>query len=267
MRTIGISVGAEAPAELAHIAAAFARRLAAAGIQVSMAGSRDSLIVQPLDRQQPVDLDDRVHISDGEGEDLGQISLDMRTSTLHLHRAQDEASYLCAFDPSTFPMEDRAGSSIPRVLFRGGSGRRLRMSLKVVAELRSRSWPFLAICHGEPDAESLSIAEPDEVHPRLSAAEWAAVLLSSAAILETSDQFETPSLEGIAGRDLGLPTIAHEASPIIREGEGFLVTSRWAPDAFADLLMSGALVVREPSDVHVADLCRGLSRSLGLNDG
>jgi hypothetical protein len=127
-------------------------------------------------------------------------------------------------------------SEDPRILFWADdpSGRRTRMTAKVIAELRRRGRHFVAVSLGSVPDELIRIAAPDEVHENLDTIDFSSIFCCSTAILETCDQPGMCSPALTIARCLGIPAISHrEADP-----QADINVDEWSADAFADAFQS-----------------------------
>src|SRR5687767_219668 len=121
--------------------------------------------------------------------------------------------------------------SPPRVLFLGAAefNRRLRMTARVITELRRRGWAFTAVAQGRLPEEMLRMAPPDEWYESVTDAELRRLMATSAVLLESVDQKNEVSGESTLAATIGLPVVTHRDSD-----SGAHRVSEWSTDAFAD---------------------------------
>ena len=205
---------------------------------------------------------DRAVMLEVEGEFRGSIRLDeMRGEVVATDREGQEGRSPFVVSAASFPAPRRGGSAT-RVLVRGSkdaADRRLRMLVKVVAEIRRRNVAHLFVCHGPFAPDVRSPGTFDEQYVDLRSDEWASLLAGAAAVLETSDVPGIVSPECRAALCLGVPVVTHRAVAARDEARGVFACDDWNADAFADTLSVATLDRRfEPS----VDVERVLSDSL-----
>lgn len=168
----------------------------------------------------------------GVGDGSGELRLDTPRGR---HR------FPFAISPDVVKAGDRIDSDRPRILvpLSPGDARRERMTLRAIEELRGRGWPHLLVAVGAAPAELLRALAPDEWYAEPTACELAALLMSSSAVLDLSDESVPPSVVARLARCVGTRVVlhassvlAHPASPEIRAAQ------EWSPDAFCDLITS-----------------------------
>lgn len=125
--------------------------------------------------------------------------------------------------------------SPPRVLFLGAPefNRRLRMTARVITELRRRGWPFTAVAQGPLPEEMLRMAAPDEWHESVTDAELRRLMANSVVLLESADQKTEVSAQSGLAATIGLPVVTHRDSEA-----GAHRVDEWSADAFADAVVS-----------------------------
>lgn len=235
MSDLRLTFGSEAPAELVHFGLAVASSARSAGRECVLRGNRAAISLPDELALEPPLLELEEHLLVEAGNASGRLALDEAAQSVVLMRGPRSDSLPFTVDPRRFPVRTgRRTRELARILFRGGSGRRVRMTMSVLHELRRRRWPFTALCHHPVDP--LAHEEPDELFEGLLAAEWASLLTSSGLVLETSDEHEAPSFEARAALRIGLPLVMHSSTRLDRR-QGSLVAGEWSADAFADLLM------------------------------
>jgi hypothetical protein len=136
----------------------------------------------------------------------------------------------------TFGCPGSLSSERPRLLFWADdpAGRRTRMTVKVIAELRRRGRSVTAVSFGSISDELIRIAAPDEVHEDLDAAEFSSMFCCSTAILETCDHPEMCSPALTIARCIGIPAISHREAGLHAD----VNVDEWSADAFADAIQS-----------------------------
>lgn len=162
-------------------------------------------------------------------------------------RRDDEEDALPWFLPAV-PASASGASSLLRIGLAGGNDeRRLRMSWRTISELRARSFRFESVLVGRCDVPAAANEKPDEVHHDLSPAEYLAMLERIDVILECTDSFDTASFFAVAGRDAGIPVVAHEdRADLSRAQNGHAVI--WSADGFVEALQTLDRAHVEPVD-------------------
>lgn len=146
-----------------------------------------------------------------------------------------------SISPELVSPADRIESDLPRLLLPLGAPnvRRERMALRTVEELRRRGWRHLLVVIGGGRADFARALAPDELYEEPTAGELAALLLSSSALLDASDESVSPTVLGRLARCLGTCVVVHASSPLAQPfSPEVRVAQEWSPDAFCDVLMS-----------------------------
>lgn len=171
-------------------------------------------------------------------------------STLRMTGGGAAVDLPLALSPITFSFPAKPSLDVPRVLLRGDTtlSRRLRMSSKVIVELRRRGWPFELAAYGDVPDELMRASPPDEIHHAVSVIELTRLVGTVSAILETADRELELSPAFAIGSSLGLPTFLHrDAAPAVA-GPACLMVEEWSGDAFADAVTSADLRSTFPGD-------------------
>ncbi|MGK2856256.1 MAG: hypothetical protein ACSLFQ_03515 [Thermoanaerobaculia bacterium] len=143
--------------------------------------------------------------------------------------------------PDIVKAGDRLDSDRPRILvpLSPGDARRERMTLRALEELRRRAWPHLLVAVGAAPADLLRSLAPDEWYAEPTACELGALLMSSSAVLDLSDESVPPSIVARLARCLGTRVVLHESSSLARPfSPEVRAAQEWSPDAFCDLITS-----------------------------
>jgi len=167
-------------------------------------------------------------VSDGSGE-------------LRLDTPRGRHRFPFAISPDIVKVSDRIESDVPRILvpLSPGDARRERMMLRTMEELRRRKWAHLLVAVGSAPAEQLRALAPDELHTEPTAGELAALLMSSSAVLDLSDETAPPSVVARLARCVGTRVVLHASSSLARPfSPEVRAAQEWSPDAFCDLLTS-----------------------------
>jgi hypothetical protein len=146
-----------------------------------------------------------------------------------------------AISPDLVAVGDRIVSDVPRLLVPLGApnGRRERMAIRTLEELRRRGWRHLLVAAGSPQPEFVRALAPDELYEDPTPGEVAALLMSASAVLDASDESAPPTLLGRLARCVGTCVVMHASSPLAHPfSPEVRVAQEWAPDAFCDLLTS-----------------------------
>lgn len=146
-----------------------------------------------------------------------------------------------AISPDVVKATDRIESDRPRILVpcTQGDARRERMTLRAIEELRRRGWPHLLIAVGDAGPELLRALAPDEWYAEPTACELAALLMSSSAVLDLSDESVPPSVVARLARCIGTRVVLHASSSLARPfSPEVRAAQEWSPDAFCDLITS-----------------------------
>lgn len=151
-----------------------------------------------------------------------------------------------AVTAETFGCSGPWRSETPRLLFWAGdsTGRRTRMTVKVLAELRRRGLGFVAVSFGSLGEDLIRIAAPHEVHEDLDPDDFRGIFCSSSAILETCDQPGMCSPALTIARCIGIPAITHREASVPAD----VTVDEWSADAFADAVQSLSRVTARPPD-------------------
>lgn len=170
------------------------------------------------------------------GPDALRVSL--RAAELDIVSGQTRASVPFAVSPSTFPRRETTDTDQPRLLFHGeaSSGRRVRMTTKVIAEMRRRRFSFRAVWYGPFADDLIRGVSPDELHESLLPPEFAELFSSATCILEASDQIEMLSSAFAIGWGLGIPTVCHRDVAML--SPSCIPVDEWSADAFAEAVMA-----------------------------
>lgn len=166
----------------------------------------------------------------------GDNALDLRLDT-----PRGRHRFPFAISPDLVAVTDRIVSDLPRLLvpLEAPNSRRERMAVRTVEELRKRGWRHILVAAGAPQPELVRALAADEVHEEPTAGELAALLMSSSAVLDASDESSPPTVLGRLARCIGTCVVLHESSPLAHPFSPEVRVSReWAPDAFCDLLTS-----------------------------
>lgn len=143
--------------------------------------------------------------------------------------------------PELVTRADRIESDVPRLLVPVGApnGRRERMTIRTVEELRRRGWRHLLVAVGAGQPEFVLALEPDELYEEPTAGELAALLMSSSALLDASDESAQPTVLGRLARCLGTCVVVHASSPLAHPfAPEVRAAQEWSADAFCDVLTS-----------------------------
>jgi hypothetical protein len=146
-----------------------------------------------------------------------------------------------SISPELVSQADRIESDVPRLLVPLGSpnNRRERMTIRVVEELRRREWRHLLVAAGAGQPDFARALAPDELYEEPTAGELAALLMSSSALLDASDESAQPTVLGRLARCLGTCVVVHASSPLAHPfAPEVRLAQEWSPDAFCDVLMS-----------------------------
>lgn len=166
----------------------------------------------------------------------GDSALELRLDT---PRARHRFPF--AVSPDLVAVSDRVVSDLPRLLVPLGApnSRRERMAARTVEELRRRGWRHLLVAAGAPQPEFVRALAPDELYEEPTAGELAALLMSSSAVLDASDESAPPTVLGRLARCVGTCVVLHASSPLAHPfSPEVRVAQEWAPDAFCDVLTS-----------------------------
>ncbi|HVT43049.1 MAG TPA: hypothetical protein VMT00_01545 [Thermoanaerobaculia bacterium] len=165
------------------------------------------------------------------------------TISVALHEPEPVRLIVDSDDTGRFPFElsdpDATRKAPPiermRIAFSGGTGdRRLRMTMKTIAELKRRAIPVETICVGE--AGIAAIAAGYEF-PELRAGELTSLLLTSTLFLEPILEGEGETGLAHLAAALGVPLVTHaSASPCLLAHPPAIAVEEWSGDAFADAI-------------------------------
>ncbi|MGA7615625.1 MAG: hypothetical protein WBX15_10655, partial [Thermoanaerobaculia bacterium] len=115
--------------------------------------------------------------------------------------------------------------------------RRLRMTAKVLDELRRRKFAFDLVVFGDLPEALRGSAGRREILPELDASELANAITSSSLILETVDADEAPSPLAFVARDVGVALAIHQSHPLATVASAIGVTE-WSADGFVDAIIA-----------------------------
>jgi len=166
----------------------------------------------------------------------GDNALELRLDT---PRGRHRFPY--SISPELVSRYDRIESDVPRLLVPLGTpnGRRERMAVRTTDELRRRGWRHLLIAAGTGQSDFARALAPDELYEEPTAGELTALLMSSSALLDASDEAAPPTVLGRLARCLGTCVVVHSSSPLAYPfSPEVRVAQEWSPDAFCDVLMS-----------------------------
>jgi len=253
--------------EVLHYAAALARWLAGRGWTVSAEtdpAAELERLLPPGAASPPPDHRSVAFSNDPAAVPRTGLRVAVSGAMLRLENAAETREIPFAVSPDTFVFPAKPPLDVPRLFLRGdgGASRRLRMSSKVIAELRRRHWPFELVVLGEIPDEMTRAALPDEIHPLVSAIELARLFSSVSAVLETADRREELSPAFAVGTSLGVPTFVHRDA-VPAGNTSCLTVEEWSADAFADALSSHDLRTRLPrEDRHLRESLHGFEKVL-----
>jgi hypothetical protein len=134
-----------------------------------------------------------------------------------------------------------------RVLIAGGGAeRRVRMSLRVIEELRRRRIQFTSLWFGELPGEMSRNAAPDEVFQELRAGELLRLIGSAGLLLECSDGGDPPTILARAAAAAPRSIVAHRGAGL----PAWRVVDEWSSDAFAEAVAEALAAGAEPEAVN-----------------
>lgn len=222
--------------ELAHYGAALGRRMLQCGWNVTAEYPLEWALEALPPRSRAPSQSCVVAFGQTGGPDALRVSL--RATELDIVSGQTSVSVPFAVSPSTFPTRETTETDLPRVLFHGeaSSGRRARMTTKVIAEMRRRRYSFRAISYRRLADDLTRGTSPDELHESLLPPEFAELICSATCILEASDQAEMLSSAFAVGWGLGIPTVCHRDVAML--SPWCVAVDEWSADAFAEAVMS-----------------------------
>lgn len=147
-------------------------------------------------------------------------------------------------------MIDEPSVNILRILVAGSSelDRRLRMTSKVIHELRKRQIEHSFIVAGPAPDAFLRDSNPDQYFPELLPDETARLILSCSLCLETGRDEPVTPLAALC-ETAGMPVLVHASALMPISSHRFIV-NEYSADAFVDAIMRRPLWTAKPGSFH-----------------
>ncbi len=117
-------------------------------------------------------------------------------------------------------------------------GRRLRMVLRTLTELRRRGTRMKSAAFGALAPEVLSQGfTSDACFPRLDAVELENLLRHTAVLLECADDSGVRTVAGALAESSGIPTVVHVEALAGQRFDSAMCVDEWSADAFASVIL------------------------------